>query len=165
MKKIFVLKSKIHGKGVFAAEDIKRGEKIQYINGEKVKKVVKSKAESKKIENWIGMGKSLWINTKGTPFRYINHSCYPNAAITGTKTVVALEDIKSGSEINIDYSMTDADPYWHIKCHCGAKNCRKEIRAIYTVPPEVFKRHFQFVSKPFQKIFIKNYILSKEENE
>lgn len=164
MKKITVSKSKIHGTGIFAEEPIKAGERIQYINGPQIKKIIKTPEESKAIENWIGVGKHKWINTDGTPFRHINHSCYPNAAITGTKTLIALEDIKPGTEITIDYSMTDADPYWHIDCSCGSKRCRGEIRAIYTVPPDVFKRHFKFVSKPFQKIFIKNYITSQEKN-
>jgi len=164
MKRIKVLKSKIHGKGIFADEDIKSGEKIQYIHGPKIKKIVKTPKESKIIENWIGVEKHMWIDTGGTPFQYINHSCYPNAAITGTKTLIALEDIKCGTEITIDYSMTDADPFWHITCSCGADGCRKEIRAIYAVPTEVFKRHFKYVAKPFQRIFINSYIQAKTKN-
>lgn len=162
MKKIKLSGSGIHGKGLFAAEDIKQGERIQYIEGPIVKKVVHSKKESESIKNWIGVGKHMWIDTRKSIFRFINHSCFPNAAIMGKKTLVALEDIAKDSELTIDYSMTDADPYWSFPCSCGAKECRKEVRAIYTVPTDVFKRHFKYISRPFQKMYIKNYLSSKE---
>ena len=161
MKKIKIFSSKIHGKGMFADEDIKKDERIQYIRGPKTKKVVRSERDSNKIRHWIGAGKYTWINTRGTPFRYINHSCDPNAAISGVKTLIALKSIKSGEEITIDYSMTDADPYWSIVCRCGTIECRKEIRAIYTVPTSVFKKHMPYISRYFQRLYIRNYIRSK----
>jgi len=162
MKKIYLGKSRINGKGIFAGEDIKKGERIQYIKGEKVKNVIKNSKESAAIANWIGISRKFWINTKGTPFRYINHSCNANAAITGTKTVVALRDIRKDEEITIDYSMSDADPFWEgIHCTCGEKNCRKDIRAIYNVPPEVFKRHMPHVSRYFQRVYLGNYVRAK----
>lgn len=159
MKKIYIGKSEIDGKGIFAVENILKGERIQYIKGAKVKNVVKSREESRAITNWIGMSRNFWINTEGTPFRYVNHSCEPNAAITGTKTVVALKNIRANEEVTIDYSMSDADPFWEgIHCTCGAKNCRKEIRTIYTVPPEVFQRHMPHVSRYFQRLYLRNYV-------
>ena len=163
MKKIYISKSRIDGKGIFAMEDIHKGERIQYIKGKLVKHIIKNKDESEAIRNWIGVSKIFWMNTKGTPFRYINHSCDPNAAITGTKTVVALRDIHADEEIAIDYSMSDVDLYWEgIHCHCVAKNCRKEIRTIYTVPPEVFKKHMPYVSRYFQRVYLRNYIRTKK---
>ena len=163
MKKIRFSKSTIHGRGIFADEDMREGERIQYIDGPLVKKTIRSKKESESIKNWIGVDKDTWIDTRKSPFRFINHSCFPNAAITGKKTLVALCDIKKDAEITIDYSMTDADPYWSFSCACGAKACRKEVRAIYAVPTDVFKRHFKYVSRPFQRIYIKNYITGKEK--
>lgn len=158
MKEIEIRTSKTHGKGIFAKESIKKGERIQYIHGKPIHKVVKNSKESKSISNWIGMSSTDWYNTDGTPFRYINHSCNPNSAITGSKTLVAIRAIKENEEITIDYSMTDADPFWGIQCHCGESNCRKVIQAIYTVPLPVFKRHLPFVSKRFQKIYFKHYL-------
>lgn len=159
MKHIYIGDSRINGKGVFAGEDIHEGNRIQYIKGKRVKNVIKSKEESEAIANWIGVSRKFWMNTDGTPFRFINHSCDPNAAIMGTKTVVALRNINKDDEITIDYSMSDADPYWEgIHCSCGTKNCRKEIRTIYTVPPEVFKKHMPYVSRYFQRVYLRNYI-------
>lgn len=162
MKKIYIGKSDINGKGIFAGEDIKKGERIQYIKGKRVKNVVKNSRESAAIANWIGISRKFWMNTEGTPFLFINHSCDPNAAIMGTKTVVALENVRKDEEITIDYSMSDADPHWEgIHCTCGTRNCRKEIRAIYTIPPSVFKKHMPYVSRYFQRIFLRNYIRNK----
>lgn len=162
MKKISILKSKIHGRGIFAAEYIKRAERIQYIRGKRAMMKTRNKKDSKEIAHWIGLGRFSWIRTEGTPFRYINHSCDPNAAIMGTKTLIALKDIDSGEEITIDYSMTDADPHWSIKCKCGSKECRKYIRAIYTVPPEVFERHLPYIPKFFRKLYIRKRLRQKK---
>lgn len=162
MKKIYIGKSKINGKGLFAGEAIKKGDRIQYINGKKVKNEVKSSKEAAMIINWIGVSRKFYLDTEGTPFRYINHSCDANAAINGTKTVVALRDIPKDGEITIDYSMSDADPFWRgIRCHCDAKHCRKVIRAIYNVPPEVFRKHMPYVSRYFQRVYLRNYIRAK----
>lgn len=163
MKKIYIGKSKINGKGLFAGENINKGDRIQYINGKRVKNETKNSKESAAIINWIGVSKKSYINTEGTPFRYINHSCDANAAIKGTKTVVALRDIPKDEEITIDYSMSDADPYWRgIRCHCGSANCRKVIRAIYNVPSEVFERHMPYVSRYFQRVYLRTYVRIKD---
>ncbi len=41
--------------------------------------------------------------------------------------IFASQDIKKGEEITFDYSSTEADPYWKMKCKCGSFNCRKII--------------------------------------
>lgn len=156
MKKIKVLKSKVHGRGVFADEMIRKGQKIQYIKGPKVVKKIHNSKESRKIASWIGIGKYTWINTDKSPFKYINHSCRPNAAIIGKRTLVALEDIRPNQEIFIDYSMTDSDPYWSIQCHCAERTCRKIIGPITTVPANIFKEHMPYIPKNFQRIYVRS---------
>ncbi|HWO07223.1 MAG TPA: SET domain-containing protein-lysine N-methyltransferase [Candidatus Paceibacterota bacterium] len=158
MKKIRVDTSRIDGRGIFADEFVNKGEKIQYIKGKKVKKVIRNVQDSKEIAHWIGVGKFLWINTEGTPFEFLNHSCEPNAAIIGTKTLVAIKNIAKDEEITIDYSMTDADPYWSIECTCGAENCRKIIQAVYSVPEEVFLKHMPHIPRYFQRAYIRKHI-------
>lgn len=161
MKKIEIRDSGIEGKGLFAAEPIKEGERIQYIRGPMFKKVVRGNEEAMSIMNSIGVGRYSWIDTDGTPFRYINHSCEPNAAIVGTKMVVAMKDISQGEEITIDYSMTDADPFWHMDCSCGTRTCRGRIASIQSLPPETFKRHMPHIPKNFQRIYLRDYVSSK----
>lgn len=161
MKKICVGESAIHGTGIHAAENIKKGDKIQFIKGEKVKKLPKTKDESLSIPTWFGVSRQVWLNPSKTLFRYLNHSCSPNVAIVGTKTLMAMQDLKKGDEITIDYSMTDADPLWEMACECEAKDCRKTIRSIHFVPLEVFKRHMPHIPKYFQHVYIRNYVHSQ----
>ena len=164
MKKISVSDSTVDGVGLFAKDSISVGEKILTIQAPIVRKKIKTPEESAEIMNWIGVGKDQWIVTDKTLFRFINHSCNPNAALKG-KTLIALSNIEIGDEVTMDYSMTDADPYWMMRCSCGSSNCRGEIKSIYSVPTTVFKNHFKYVSKPFQRIFIENYVSNTDENE
>ena len=161
MKQIAVSGSAIEGKGIFAAEDIRKGEIIQRIEGERIKRELKSEKESKKFANWIGLGKNLWLNPNKTKFRYLNHSCNPTEAIIRSRTLVALSDLEEGEEVTFDYSLTDIDPHWSMVCHCGAPNCRKLITPLYSIPPEVFKNHYPNIPPFFQRAYFKNYIESK----
>ncbi len=158
MKKIRIAQSSIQGRGLFADEDIKKGERIQYIAGKKVRVRKLTNEDRERMSNWYGMGRYTWIDPGETPFRFLNHSCEPNAAVAGKKTLVALENIRAGTEITIDYSMTDADPHWSLQCACKAPSCRKQVRAIYTVPAEVFKRHMPHVPQYFQRAYIRNHV-------
>jgi SET domain-containing protein len=162
MEPLIVKNSTVDGVGLFANAKISSGEKILTINAPIVTKKIKTPEESAQIMNWIGVGKDRWIVTDKTLFRFINHSCNPNTALNG-RTLMSLRDIDSQEEVTIDYSMTDADPYWEMSCSCNDKNCRKKIRSIYTIPTAVFKKHFKYISKPFQRIFISNYIINKNE--
>ena len=72
---------------------------------------------------------------------YLNHSCNPNGALVTKRLLIALRPIAAGEEITMDYSLTDSDPFWEIKCSCGAPSCRKHIRAIQTLPLRTYRRY------------------------
>src|SRR5215471_2211618 len=57
----------------------------------------------------------------------LNHSCRPNVGVRGLITRVAMRDIPAGSELTIDYAMTDEDAAERMECSCGAPECRKMI--------------------------------------
>ena len=159
MKKIYISKSGISGKGMFVGEDVKKGERIQYVDGKMKRKTFKSKEESSHADDWIGIGHNVWIDPTGKPFQFINHSCAPNAAIVGKKTLIALADIPKDTEIAMDYSMTEIhDPFWKLKCACGAANCRRVIYPLFKTPAEVFARHFPHIPPYFQRAFLRHYI-------
>jgi hypothetical protein len=71
------------------------------------------------------------------PFRYVNHSCDPNAELvgvehfrhgpTGQLMLEACRDIATGEEIAIDYAWRAEDA---IPCHCSSQNCRGWIVAL-----------------------------------
>lgn len=151
-----VSKSPIIGKGLFADEQIKKNEKISYIDGPI--RVVRDFSNFNKKDylasyNWIGVGRYSWIDTATSPFRYINHSCEPNVAIIGKKTVIALEDISKGEELTMDYSLTEAGQDWSISCSCGTKSCRKKIGPINTLPKSVYNKHSAHITKNFKSLY------------
>lgn len=154
MKHIYHTKSKINGLGVFAGENIKKGEVIQYIKGEAKFLAIKNKEDSLSYPNWIGIGKNKWIDPN-YPNQYLNHSCEPNSGIKGKVTMVALKDIKEGEEITIDYSIIEGDDLWEMKCNCGNKNCRQIIRSVQFLPEKVFKKYLPYIPKYFKDIHTK----------
>lgn len=125
MGKVIVKKSHIHGTGVFAACDIKKGEVITKWKIEKMltEKEAKTLPEStKRYLSYIGEGR--WIILQ-SPERYINHSCNPNIFVKNQQEI-AKRDIKQSEEITSDYSL-EGVVNWKFKCSCGARNCRKVI--------------------------------------
>jgi len=139
--KIYIGKSKLHGKGLLALKNIKRGEVIFIIKGKKINFLINNKTRAKMAGwNWIGYGKNTWIDPVNYGF-YFNHSCRPNSAVKGKTRVVAIRDIKKNEEITFDYSLSEADIFWHIKCDCGSKNCRKIIRSIQFLPRKIFTKN------------------------
>lgn len=154
MKKFYISKSHINGSGLFVKKAYKKGEFIDYIRGP-IKLVHKFEGElAEKSMNWIGISKFRWIDTTESPFRYINHSCEPNVAIKGEKTVYALTDIPADTEIHMDYSFTEADPDWSITCNCKAKNCRKHIGPVMSLTKNEFRKNQKIIPSKFQKVFL-----------
>jgi len=161
--KIHIGKSKLHGKGILASRDIKKRETIFIIKGKKVKFLINNKKQAKLAGwDWIGWGKNEWIDPENFGL-YFNHSCNPTSVIKGRVTVVALQDIKKGEEITSDYSLNEADIFWHIKCTCGAKNCRKIIKSIQFLPRKVFNKYASHVPQYFKQVF-RNFNLSNFKN-
>lgn len=150
------ISEEIHGKGLFSMKNFKKGERIQYITGKVVTKISESKEDTFSMSTWYGLTKSKWIDPEDGIFAFLNHCCEPNAAIVGTKTLIALKDIKKGEEVSIDYSMTDADELWEMDCLCGVKTCRKVIRSIHNLPHHVFENHMPHIPKYFQREYLRN---------
>lgn len=60
-------------------------------------------------------------------WRYLNHSCQPNAAVRD-RELVALRAIAAGDEITFDYNTTEYDMASPFQCHCGSAGCAGKIR-------------------------------------
>lgn len=119
---ITIKKSKIHGKGIFADKDFKKGDVV-------VKHKFKSLTK-KEYENLPEKEKHFVGNNKGKyklflpPSRYMNHSCNPNTKIRSNSDI-AIRNIKKGEEITSYYSDDDLD--FKMKCKCGSEKCKKVI--------------------------------------
>jgi len=139
MEKLYYLKkSKVHGTGIFAARDIKKGEKmIEYI-GEKItaeegKRREKISMEKAKQNNSSGAIYTFELDDKyyidgnipGNDAKYMNHSCNGNCEsdIVNEKIwVYAKRDITKDEELAYDYGFTAEEALEH-PCMCGSEGC------------------------------------------
>lgn len=144
--KVVARRSNIHGTGVFARQDIKRGERIIEYKGlrrshEDVDADDAGDAESGHTflftlnDEWVIDG-----TLNGNVAKWINFSCSPNAEAVLEETdskdrrrdkvfIEAKRAIKAGDELTYDYNITLDVPHtarlkkiW--ECRCGAKNCK-----------------------------------------
>jgi len=151
MSKVYVAKAGNLGKGIFAKKNIKKDEIIFVAKGT-IKKGGYSSDCYTEGPNWVALGKNIWLSSfPNNPLRYINHSCSPNAGLKGRVTVVAMKKIKKNEQITIDYSITEADPFWKMKCNCGQKNCRKIIKSIRFLSPSLFKKYKKYTPRFLRK--------------
>jgi hypothetical protein len=72
---------------------------------------------------------------------FVNHSCEPNALLSGQISLIAARDIAPGEEIRFDYATSDADWFDPIRCLCAARSCRGWIRADDWRRPELRQRY------------------------
>jgi uncharacterized protein len=78
---------------------------------------------------------------QGEPADFINHSCNPNAGLSGQTALVALRDIAPGEEICYDYAMTDGSTYDEFECQCGESICRHQVTGEDWRLPELQERY------------------------
>jgi SET domain-containing protein len=126
-----IRKSRINGKGCFAAIHFKRRKKIAEYTGERITDLeAQKRARKRRYLRICDVDGRFSIDGSrgGNGTHYINHSCTPNAymrTLYGHVLFFALRDIQAGEEITIDYEQTlhpDSK-----RCFCGAKNCRGTI--------------------------------------
>ncbi|OGZ73483.1 MAG: hypothetical protein A3A98_01395 [Candidatus Staskawiczbacteria bacterium RIFCSPLOWO2_01_FULL_40_39] len=155
-KKIYLSKSKIRGKGIFTAKNLKKEETAFVAKGKMTKFFVNSKKESLFGPNWMSISQDMWLDpANDNPLSFINHSCDPNLGVKGKVTFVALRNIKQGEELTIDYSIIELDPLWEMKCHCGSSHCRKIIRSIQYLPKKAYRQYLPFVPRYFMRVYNK----------
>lgn len=135
-KKIITKDTGKYGKGVFAVENIKRGEVIHILNGKKLDLndiVERVNSGKENIDDPFQIGKRTYIDLDEFS-RTFNHSCDPTGGIRKKSELFALRDIKRGEQITYDYSLTIAPTEWKMKCKCGSKICRKTLGDVLSVP-------------------------------
>jgi hypothetical protein len=82
---------------------------------------------------------------------YVNHSCNPNAGLSGQIGLVAMRDIKIGEEVCFDYAMCDTMPYDEFTCGCGSLNCRVKVGGDDWRKPVLQKRYAGYFSPHVQR--------------
>src|ERR1035437_10055222 len=150
-KNAVVGKSSIDGNGIFATRDFKKGDIVFILKGKIHTYINKNIKDTFEHPDWVGTGKNTWIDPI-REYHFINHSCNPNMGTKGKVTFCALMDIKKGDELTFDYSISEADSNWKMKCNCGSKKCRKIIRSIQFLPQPIYKHYLPYIPHFFQTI-------------
>jgi len=117
----------IQGRGIFAKEKIKKGEKVLVYGGAKVDRHFAYFLDRKIGDYQIQISDSHFIGPlKKKDIRrvhLINHSCSPNLGFTNAHTLVAICDIDPREELTFDYAFCTTDSFW-MRCQCKSANCR-----------------------------------------
>lgn len=140
------------GNGIYALQPIKKGELVAVFGG-----VV---YEWDAFIHLPDRERSLCIQVEDRHFLvprpigegdYVNHSCNPNAGLSGQIGLVAMRDIKISEEVCFDYAMCDTMPYDEFECKCGSTNCRKYVNGNDWQRPDLQKRYAGFFSPHVQR--------------
>jgi uncharacterized protein len=135
--KIIVRGSEIHGKGVFAARAIAKGERIIEYKG---KLITEEEADERYGDDETNhtflflLDNDMVIDAYrgGNSARWINHSCNPNCEPVeeGNRLYIhAIRNIKPGDELSYAYNLVIEERYTPaIKrlyaCRCGTRQCQ-----------------------------------------
>jgi hypothetical protein len=134
-----VRRSRIHGRGVYAARKIHKGTRIiEYLGDRITHAEADARYEHKPQEDGhtflfvVDDDICIDAGVGGNAARFINHSCAPNCEtlIENSRVFIeALRDIEPGEELGYDYQLTwestdDPDELALFACRCGAPECR-----------------------------------------
>jgi hypothetical protein len=159
--------SKISGNGVFTRIDIKKGQTIYFLSGERIslgEAIERANNRTENLSDSLQIGEDDYLDLDELS-RIFNHSCNPNSFIRGRSELIAMRDIKRGEEITYDYSSTMDDNYknasrsiWTNNCNCGDKNCRKSISQFRELPRKT--QEFYLKNKYAPDFILKKFRLS-----
>ena len=127
---LYVARSALVGKGLFAGTPIAARAKIGEFEGEVIGlREARRRAKGRRIVAIVELERhALDATHSRRGFRFINHSCQPNTFFRCTPEraeVYALRDIRRGEELTVDYGESQHDG--KLPCRCGAARCRGYI--------------------------------------
>lgn len=124
--KVEIRNSEIDKKGMYARENISKGE-VVYIKGGHI--LLREEVFSSSVINsYLPISDDFFVGAISSGEEsdvklYNNHSCDPNCGMHGEITFIAIKDIRAGEELTIDYAFIDNEDY-SFECHCGSPICR-----------------------------------------
>jgi SET domain-containing protein len=109
-----VRSSPIHGRGLFAAAPIARGEVVAVKGGHVFDRATRARLAPVLGPAEIQIGEDLFIGAVTEEERegcmiFSNLSCDPNLGVVGQVVFAALRDVAAGEELTHDWAMTDDD--------------------------------------------------------
>ena len=143
-RRLQVRRSGVHGRGVFAAAALKKGERLIEYKGEVItwpealRRHPHDPAQPDHTFYFhIDDAHVIDGNVGGNSSRWINHACAPNCEaeeIDGRIFIRTLKAIKAGTELFFDYGLVlderqTAKVKKRFECRCGARSCRGTMLA------------------------------------
>ena len=143
-RRIQARRSGVHGKGVFAVQDIAEGETLveyvgEHISWEEAQERHPHDPTDPNHTFYFSLADGSVIDALvgGNSSRWINHSCDGNCEAdeeTGRVFIKALRNIHAGEELNYDYGLIIDERYTpklkaEYPCWCGSANCRGTLLA------------------------------------
>ncbi|NDJ54303.1 MAG: SET domain-containing protein [Chloroflexi bacterium] len=141
------------GRAVFAAKPIQAGDLLVMWGGAIHSQVEFDALSPKQRSLSLQVEEGLYLVPQGldNPADWVNHSCTPNAGLSGQIGLVAMRDIAAGEEITFDYAMSDGDPYDEFECACGTPNCRQRVTGNDWQRPDLWERYAGYFSPYLQR--------------
>lgn len=132
LNKVVVKESPIHGKGVFAQQELVAGEWVLTIDDSRIvtdKNPLRPEIEEYEHHcDYLADGQVILMQW---PERHINHCCWPNVyvkTVEGERHVFAWRKIRAGEELTFDYCINGGgDTIW--QCNCGHPACRRMVHS------------------------------------
>jgi len=127
-----VAKSRIHGKGCFAAILFPQNQQIAEYVGERISMTEAARRRCAAGEQCICDVDAEWAidgSRGGNGTQYVNHSCQPNSdviVLRGQVFLYALREIGPGEEITTDY-LYELGLEGRC-CSCRTRSCRETIK-------------------------------------
>jgi SET domain-containing protein len=127
---LYVARSRVVGRGLFAGTPIPARAKIGEFEGEVIGlREARRRARGRRIVAIVELERhALDATHSKRGFRFINHSCEPNTFFRCTPEraeIYALRDIAAREELTVDYGESQHDG--KLPCRCGAARCRGAI--------------------------------------
>lgn len=157
---VSVRKSKIHGIGVFARKNFRKGDALLEIDDSDIvsDRSRLTPEDDVHIDVFIDKDGRERVIFMKSPEKFINHSCDPNVFSktdmkSGIRQVYALKNIRVGEELTWDYAINSWEE-WEVpaECTCGSSNCRKIIRGnFFSLPRKIQLKYIPLLDEPFRR--------------
>lgn len=149
------------GRGVFAMQSMPRGTLICVFGGCIVEWPALQEMDAETRRMALQVDDELFLlSTQEGPSDWVNHSCDPNAGMSGQISLVAMRPIRAGEEITFDYAMTDSLAYDEFGCACGAAACRGRVTSADWASP-VLQRRYEGYFSPYLARRIQSSVRSR----
>ena len=147
--RVEIREKSLNGKGIFAKENIKKGE-IVFIKGGHI--LTRNEIFSSGVINsYFPISDNYFLGATNKEEEdaiklYQNHSCSPNVGLHGEITFIAIRDICKDEELTVDYAFIDNKDY-SFNCTCGSENCRGTITGYDWKIKELQDKYYEYFAQ------------------